>query len=71
MYLSSSFIIVGVLITTTKILASILFSKDFFSAYMFVPLLLLAAFMHGLGEFYGVIYTSAKKTNRLLISSIR
>jgi O-antigen/teichoic acid export membrane protein len=70
MYLSSSFIIVGALITTTKTLASILFSKDFYSAYLFVPILLLSAFMHGICEFYGVIYTSAKKTERLFISSI-
>lgn len=69
-YLSCSVIITSVLVLFTRIIAKILFAKDFFNAYVYVPILIVAALLHGVGEFYGVVYTSVKKTNKLLFSSI-
>ena len=58
------------IICFNKILAKFLYAKDFFSARVFVPVLVIAFLLHGLGEFYGSVYTSAKQTKMLLYSSL-
>ena len=58
------------IICFNKILAKILYAKDFFSAREFVPILVVAFLFHGLGEFYGSVYTSSKQTKMLLYSSM-
>lgn len=58
------------IICFNKILAKFLYAKDFFSAREFVPVLVIAFLLHGLGEFYGSVYTSARQTKMLLYSSL-
>lgn len=69
-YSSLNIILVSILIWGTKILAAILFSKDFYSAWMFTPVLLLAFLFNSMASFLGSIYTSAKKTKMLFISTV-
>ena len=69
-YSSMNIILVSTLIYGTKILAKILFSKDFYSAWKFTPVLVLAFLFNAMASFLGSIYTSAKKTRMLFISTI-
>lgn len=69
-YSTFNIIIVSVLMCATKFLASILFAKDFYVGWKFVPILLLAFLFHGMSSFLGSVYTSAKKTRMLLISTL-
>lgn len=57
-------------ILINKILAKILYINEFYSAWKYVPILILAFAFHGLSEFFGSIYTSAKKTTMLFYSSL-
>lgn len=57
------------IILMSRVLARILFANDFFEAWIFVPVLVIAFMLHGLGEFWGSIYTSAQKTSALFYSS--
>jgi len=68
----SSFIVMlaSGLICITKLLASFLFSKDFFTAWVYTPILLFAFVFHSLSSFLGSIYTSSKKTRMLFISTM-
>lgn len=68
-YNVGNMIIVSALICGTKILASFLFSNDFFQAWVFVPVLLIAYLFNTMAAFLGSIYTSAKKTKMLFIST--
>ena len=63
------FVIAGFLITFNDTLAMIMYSKDFYAARIYVPILTLAVMVHAFGEFYGSIYTSSKKTKMLFYSS--
>lgn len=58
------------IILTNKILAKFLYINEFYSAWKYVPILVLAFAFHGLSEFFGSIYTSAKKTTLLFYSSL-
>lgn len=69
-YSSINIILVSILIYGTKILAKILFSKGFYSAWMFTPVLLLAFLFNAMASFLGSIYTSTKKTKMLFVSTI-
>lgn len=53
-----------------KLLAKMLYSKDFYQAWKFVPILVIAVVVHGAGSFIGSVYTSAKKTGMILYSTI-
>lgn len=53
-----------------KLLAKILYSRDFYQAWKFVPVLVLAVVVHGAGSFLGSVYTSAKRTGIILYSTI-
>ena len=69
--MTKALIIVGAgIVLFNKILAKFLYAKDFFSAREFVPVLVIAFLLHGLGEFYGSVYTSAKCTKMLFYSSL-
>lgn len=61
---------VSALICGCRILAKILFSKDFYSGWEYVPILLFAYLFFALSSFLGTIYTSAKKTKMLFVSTI-
>ena len=58
------------LIAFSKLLGSILYSKEFFIAWKYTPLLLLSVFFGSLVAFYSPIYLAHKKTNRLFISTL-
>ena len=58
------------LISSTKYLAKILFANDFYIAWKTTIPLIVAFYFNTLASFVGTIYTSAKKTNMLLITSV-
>lgn len=53
-----------------KILAKLLFAKDFYNAWPYATLLVLASFMQAMGQFYESIYISAMKPTALLGTTI-
>lgn len=57
------------IILFNKVLARLLFSNEFYQAWVYVPVLVIAFVLHGLGEFFGSVYTSAQKTSMLFYSS--
>lgn len=65
LYIGSSVLIGG-----TTILAKILFSNDFYQAWVFTPVLICASVFNSLAAFYGSVYTSAKKTKVLFYSTL-
>jgi O-antigen/teichoic acid export membrane protein len=67
---SLSLIAAAFLITFDKLIASFLYQKDFYSAWAYVPLLVIAVIIQISAEFYGSIYTSAKKTQMVFYSSV-
>lgn len=58
------------LILISKPLSKILFSKDFFEAWRYVPLLLIAYVFSGLAGFLGSTFRAEKQTKKLFISSL-
>ena len=44
--------------------------REFYSAWQYMPILIIAVMFHGFCEFFGTIYTTAKKTHMLLYSSL-
>lgn len=58
------------LIGSAKVLGRILFAKDFFVAWKYTILLVVAYFFSTMASFMGTIYTSAKKTKMLFITSV-
>lgn len=53
-----------------KIIAMMLFQKDFYIAWRFVPILLYASVFSGLSSFLGTIFTSAKKTSAVFVTTM-
>ena len=60
----------AILICGTKVLAHILYSADFYKAWIYTPVLLLASVFNSLAAFYGSIYTSSKNTGMLFYSTL-
>lgn len=58
------------IILFNRFLAKILYAKDFYIARVYVPVLVIAVMVHGIGEYFGTLYTSAKKTKMLFYSSL-
>lgn len=58
-----------VLISMSKILGDILFAKDYFIAWSYVPILLIAYFFSGLTGVIASLFTAAKKTGVLFLST--
>ena len=54
----------------TKIIAVILFQKEFYIAWKYVPMLMVAAIFSTIAGVLASAYTSAKKTNILFISTV-
>jgi O-antigen/teichoic acid export membrane protein len=63
--ISSSFLILIV-----KILAKYLFSKDFYYAWSYAVILIIAAIFQSLGSFVGTIYTSAMKPKAIFSTTL-
>lgn len=59
-----------VLVTLNKYICDLLFSKEFFSAWKYVPILLGAVYFQNMNAFLGTIYTTAKKTKMILYSTL-
>jgi len=68
-YSAFNILLVSALICGCKLLAGILFSKDFFAGWRYVPILLFAYLFYAMASFWGSIYTSAKKTKMLFLST--
>ncbi|MGI1748414.1 oligosaccharide flippase family protein [Streptococcus uberis] len=69
-YSELNILIISLLICGTRILAHFLFSNDFYQGWIYVPVLLFASMFYSMGGFLGTIYTSAKKTKMLFISTV-
>lgn len=64
-----SVIACAALILLSKVLGKLLYSNEFFTAWRYVPILLIAYIFSGLTGFLAAIFTSSKKTSMLLWSS--
>lgn len=69
-YSSMSILACSCIMLLNIFIAKILYSKDFFSAWHYVPFLLVGTAFNGLGLFNGCIYTAAKKTKDVSITTI-
>ena len=69
-YSSLNILIVSALICFTRILAKFLFSNDFYIGWRFVPVLLFAYLFFAMAGFLGTVYTAAKKTKMVFISTV-
>ena len=69
-YSSLNILVVSVLICLTRIIASFLFLKDFYQGWEYVPILLVAYLFYAMAGFLGTIYTAAKQTKMVFISTV-
>jgi len=69
-YSTACMYLATILIALNKFVCKIAFSKDFYSAWIFVPILLYAVTFQIMSGFLGTIYTTAKKTNMVFISTV-
>lgn len=63
-------IIASGLMVVVKLLASIMFQNDFFDAWRYVPVLLIAFFFNSINTFLGTLYTASKKTKGLFTTTL-
>lgn len=63
-------LVAATLILSSKIMAGFLYSADFFAAWRFVPILVIANVFNVLASFMGTIYTASKRTKMLSISTM-
>lgn len=68
-YLRCCITVSSLLILVSKILAKFLFLNEFFSAWKFSIILILGFCFHSIAGFLGTVYTTAKKTNMLFVST--
>lgn len=64
------FALSSVIILMSKIITKILFSEAFFDAWRYIPFLVAAYVFHDLSAYIGSIYTAAKKTEMLFVSTL-
>lgn len=69
-YLTVSLVAASFLIVINKVIARFLYAKDFYSAYVYVPTLILAVLFNGLGEYLGSIYITYKRTRPLMVTTL-
>lgn len=63
------FVVSIALIASTHILAKLLFSKDFYEAWIFVPWLIWGAGINAMNAFWGSMFTAAKDTRILFTTT--
>lgn len=63
-------ILASFLIAFSKVIGTFLYSAEFFVAWRYVPVLVIANVFNVMASFMGTIYTSAKKTKMLSISTL-
>lgn len=69
-YSSLSFLACSLIMLLNVFIARILYSKDFFVAWKYVPLLLVGTVFNGLGLFDGCIFTAVKRTKDISFTTI-
>lgn len=69
-YSTSCMYMVTVIITFNRLICGYLFSNDFYTAWVYVPILVYAVSFQIMSGFLGTIYTTAKKTWMVFISTI-
>lgn len=69
-YSTFNICVVAGLIFLAKPLAWFLFAKEFFIGWTFVPVLLFAFLFHAMSGFLGSVYTAAKKTKMVFVSTV-
>lgn len=69
-YVLISALLASLLIVTAKPFATFLYAKDFFVAWRYVPVLVIANVFNILSSFMGTVYTGAKKTKMLSLSTM-
>lgn len=69
-YSSFYFISSSVIVLAVQPLSSILFAKEYYSAWSYSVLLIYASIFQSLAAFIGVIYTTAKKTKMIFITTM-
>lgn len=69
-YSSVSFLACSLIMLFNIAIAHILYSKDFFVAWKYVPFLLIGTVFNGLGLFNGCIFAAAKKTKEISITTV-
>lgn len=69
-YVALNIFIVSAITLFVKLIAKILFSKDFYGAWVYAPALVFASMFMILSGFLGTIYTSSKKTKMVFYSTV-
>ncbi len=69
-YSSMSFVGCSAIMLFNILIAKILYSKDFFQAWVFVPILLLGTVFNGLGHFHGAIFSARKLTKEISYTTL-
>lgn len=69
-YFSLFALVSACIILFIKILASILFAKDFYNAWPYAALLVIASLVQAMGQFYETIYICAMKSAALLMTTL-
>lgn len=69
-YSAVSIIICSIVMFFNIFIAKILYSKEFFQAWQYVPYLLVGTVFNGLGLFNGCIFTAVKKTKEISKTTI-
>lgn len=60
----------ALLAAVTPLLASLLLQSSFYSAWRYIPLLLVAFFFNTIFSFYGTIYSASMDTKRLFVTTM-
>lgn len=69
LYSAICFIMAGFIMIFIKALAKVLFSGDFYEAWRFVPLLVLASILDLLSEYLGTYFFAKDRTSQLFLST--
>lgn len=69
-FLQANIILCATIIAFTKLIASLLFAKNFYEAWTFSIVLIIGYSFHSLAGFVGTVYTSAKRTTLLFVSTL-
>lgn len=69
-YSYSCFSICAFLLILNKLICKVLLQSEFYYAWKYVPILLLAATFGGIGTYYGTFYNAVKNNKMLMISTL-
>lgn len=69
-YSALNIFVVSSIILYTKPIASLLFSNEFFVGWVYVPVLVFAVLFNSLSSFLGSIYTAAKNTKMVFLTTL-